>query len=361
MNWSKYVAVLGLVAAAGCGSKKPSKHGPGSGTGTGTGSGTAASKQPPVLAPAAPLPTPAPGMPPLPDDMQAITPEQVALGELLFFEPRISADGKTTCAGCHDPERDWAGGPGRPTAKGDNNLRRALNLSDLAWRANLGWDGRYKTVENHLYQHVRGQLANDPVNAIQRIAGVAGYRAQFARAFNGSEPDGGRMITALAAFARTRYSAPAPWDSAEHGTAPTPDQAGTPEARGYLVFTGKAQCATCHVPPLYTDQAYYRLGLIKSGDDGRGKIDVDRKGAFKTPPLRGAALRPAFFHDGSAPTLEAAIDWHLAGGTGHGADKSIVELPAVTLTAAERDDLIAFVRALSPASAAPYPRPALPP
>jgi cytochrome c peroxidase len=299
-------------------------------------------------------------MPPLPEEMQAITAEQVALGELLFFEPRIAADGKTTCAGCHDPDHDWAGGPALPTAHGEGNLRRALDLSDVAWRTNLAWDGRYKTVENLLYLHVRGQLGDDPSIAIKRIAGAPVYRAHFARAFGG-DPDGGQMITALVAFTRTRYSPAAPWDSAEHGTAPTTDHGGTPEARGYLVFTGKAQCATCHVPPLYTDQDYHRLGLIKSGDDGRGKIDVDRKGAFKTPPLRGAALRPALFHDGSAATLEAAIDWHLAGGVGQGADKSIVELPAVTLTPAEREDLIAFVRALSAPVATPYPRPALPP
>ena len=70
-------------------------------------------------------------------------------------------------------------------------------------------------------------------------------------------------------------------------------------------------------------------------------------GAFATPTLRGAALRPSFFHDGSAKTLEAAVDWHLSGGIGAGADKGIVDLQPVTLSAAERGQLLAFVRALT--------------
>jgi cytochrome c peroxidase len=361
MTRSAVITLALALALAGCGSKKTSgKKGPSGSGSAGSGSATAPPGELPALAPAQALPAPAAGMPPLPADAPAISPEQVALGELLFFDPRLSDDGRTACAGCHDPDRDWSGGPHAPAAGGKPNLRRALNLSDVAFRTNLGWDGRYKSAENHINLHVRGQLGADPTAAIARIAANPVYQAHFGRAFGGA-PDGGHMITALAAFARTRFSPAVPWDAAEHGTAPAAGKASTPEARGYQLFTGKAQCAQCHAPPLYTDEKYYRLGLIKEGDDGRGKMDPDRKGAFKTPPLRGAALRPAYFHDGSVVTLEDAIDWHLAGGTGQGADASIVELPKVTLTEAERGDLIAFVRALSPAQPPAYAKPQLPP
>jgi len=348
-----------LVACAGCPGKhaehKPDPNGSGS---AGSGSGTAATTELPVLPPAPPVPTPPAALPPLPTTAPQITPAQVALGELLFFDPRLAADGKTACATCHDPDHDWSGTGGQPMAGGKLNLRRALALTDVAWRTPLAWDGRYPTLEGLLIQHFRGQLADDPSRAIGRIAALPLYRAHFARAFGGA-PDGGHMLTALAAFARTRYSGATPWDDAEQGVTPTPAKAGTPETRGYLVFTGKAQCAQCHVPPLYTDQDFHRLGLIASPDEGRGAIEPTRRGAFRTPTLRGAARRGAFFHDGSATTLDAAIDWHLAGGTGQGADKSIVDLPAVTLTPAERTDLGAFLRALS-AAPPPYPRPLLP-
>jgi cytochrome c peroxidase len=347
-----------VVLLAGCPGKKDGHRAePGSGSGAlPLGSGSAADV---ILPPAAPLPEPPPGLPPLPQG-PTVTPEQVALGELLFFDGRLAADGTTACATCHDPDADWSGAGRQNNALGRPNLRRAPSLADLAWRADkLGWDGRYTTVDKLLFQHIRGQQGVDASAAITKIAALPVYRAHFQRAF-AADPDGGRLLAALAAYARTRYTAPGAWTEAEQGTAPAPGKAATPMARGYVLFTGKAQCGECHLPPLYSDGGYHRLGLIAQPDDGRGKVDPLKKGAFRTPSLRGAALRKTFFHDGSATSLDAAIDWHLAGGTGQGADPSIVDLPKVTLSAAERADLDAFVRALSPARTVPYPRPILP-
>jgi cytochrome c peroxidase len=351
------VVVVALVLA-GCPGKKPDpRPEPGSGARPfGPGSGGAA---PVALPPAPPLPEVPRDLPPLPAETPAVTPAQVALGELLFFDGRIASDGKTACASCHDPDADWSGAAHAMTAAGKPNLRRAPPLSDVAWRAQaLGWDGRYTSIEKLLFQHVRGQQAIDAAQAIQKVAALPHYRAHFRRAFD-ADPDGGRMLIALAAFVQTRYAAPGAWIDAEGGIAPEPG-AGTPLTRGYALFTGKARCSQCHVPPLYTDGGYHRLGLVAQPDDGRGKLDPTKAGAFRTPHLRGAAFRTAFFHDGSAASLDAAIDWHLAGGTGQGADRSIVDVAPVVLTASERTDLGAFVRALSAAVPAPYPRPVLP-
>jgi cytochrome c peroxidase len=116
---------------------------------------------------------------------------------------------------------------------------------------------------------------------------------------------------------------------------------------GYQLFLGKAQCATCHPPPLYTDNGFHRLGLIALKDEGHGRVDPAAAGAFATPTLRGAANRSSFFHDGSATSLDAAIAWHLDGGTGQGADPGIVDLKKIALSETERAQLGAFVRALS--------------
>jgi cytochrome c peroxidase len=353
-----------LVGGGGCpgNGDHSGKRTNGSGSAAGSGSGSAVDVADlPVLPPAPPLPAPPAALPPLPADAPTAkaTPEAVALGELLFFDDRLASDASVSCASCHDPDHDWSGSAGQTSAGGKVFPRRAPALTDVAWRTNLGWDGRTTTLDRHMSFHFKGQMGDDPANAITRIAGLALYRAHFQRAY-GAPPDGGRMLDALAAFVATRYSAPAPWDAEEHGAAPTKDKAGTATARGYLLFTGKAQCGTCHPPSLYTDQDYHRLGLVTSNDTGRGAIDPDERGAFKTPTLRGAALRKAFFHDGSVTSLDGAIDWHLAGGTGQGADRSIVDLPPVTLTPAERADLGAFVAALSPKAPAPYARPLRP-
>jgi len=124
---------------------------------------------------------------------------------------------------------------------------------------------------------------------------------------------------------------------------------------GYALFTGKARCGSCHPPPLYTDHDYHRLGLIASPDDGRGRVDPALAGAFKTPSLVGLARSAPYYHDGSAATLDAAIDWHLAGGRGQGADPSVIDpgLAPVTLTPAERAQLGAFVAAATADGPAP--------
>ncbi|HEY1554474.1 MAG TPA: cytochrome c peroxidase [Kofleriaceae bacterium] len=259
--------------------------------------------------PAVPLGLPAMTLP------AEVTPAAVALGERLFRDARLASDGKTTCATCHDPAHGFAGHGRQPIADGHQNLREAPALVNLAWKREFGWDGRFGSLATQLQAHARGQLGR-PLE----------------------EPE----LAALRAYCLTRYAGDSPWDRVER----SPDAPAELKA-GYALFTGKAQCAQCHAPPLYTDLGYHRLGLIAVPDEGRGRIEPAKLGAFATPTLRGAAARASFFHDGSATSLDAAIDWHLAGGTGDHADPSIVDVKAIALTADERKQLGAFVRALT--------------
>lgn len=312
----------------------------------------AADATPPVvLAPAPPVPAVPAGLPP-PPERAAITPEAVALGELLFWDTRLSTNNRIACATCHVPDGGFAGESQQANAGNKPNLRRAPPLANIAWQKELGWDGRYTSLAEMLAAHVRGQLGDDLSAAVTRISEVPGYRAHFARL--GGAPNADAAMTALSAYVLTRYQGNAPWDRLERAPEVPADM-----KAGYAVFTGKAQCSVCHTPPLYTDNQYHRIGLIKVADEGRGRVDAAKQGAFKTPTLRGATVRRAFFHDGSAKTLDEAIDWHLAGGTGQGADPSIVELKKVTLSAQEREQLGAFVRALTDAMA-PNMKPQLP-
>ena len=317
----------------------------------------------PTLPPAAPLPVVPFGLPALPTAVgDAETPEQVALGELLFLDPRLSDDGKLACASCHDPDHDFAGTARDNTAAGRLNLRHTPSLSNLAWSKTFGWAATATSLPNFLANHLRGQLG-DSATTLTHIKDIAVYRAHFRRAF-ANEPTGVTALAALSAYVDTRYSGNALWDQVEHQY---PDQWPAQYvdlAAGYAVFSGRAQCATCHAPPLFRDGGVHRLGLIVSKDEGRGsdRHSPNDRGAFATPGLRGAAKRTAFFHDGSASTLEAAIDWHLNGGVGQGADPSIIDaaLKPVKLTDNERKQLITFVRALTPDTKVPYPRPTLP-
>jgi cytochrome c peroxidase len=304
-----------------------------------------------VLPPAPPIPKPPAGLPPLPNrpELAAITADQVALGELLFYDPRLSSDGKLACASCHDPAHGYSGGNDK-TSRGKPNLRRTPALVNLAWMKEFGWDGRYPSLAEQLASHIRGQLGEGLDVALPRIADVPIYRAHFAR-IGGAPQDA--ALHAIAALTLTRYEGDSAWDKRERN--PSPGAAPDSVTLGYRLFIGKAQCAVCHTPPLYTDLAYHRVATNVFSDPGRGHVDPAQSGAFKTPTLRGAAARVAFFHSGAETSLENVVAWYTSRGDAKDLDPILAK---IRLSAAEAHDLLAFVRELS--SSSPPPRPVLP-
>jgi len=79
--------------------------------------------------------------------------------------------------------------------------------------------------------------------------------------------------------------------------------------RGEALFNGKAQCMTCHVPPLYTDPGYnMHTGAEIGIDNFQAKRSPDEK--YRTTPLKGLFTREkgGFYHDGRFATYRAVID-----------------------------------------------------
>jgi len=106
------------------------------------------------------------------------------------------------------------------------------------------------------------------------------------------------------------------------------------ERRGERLFFGKAQCATCHQAPNYTDNTMHDLGLERffTPREINGLV-ADGDGPIKTFPLRGIKDSPPYFHDGRLLTLEDTVDFF----------NLVLEL---NLRASEKQDLVAFMRAL---------------
>jgi cytochrome c peroxidase len=289
----------------------------------------------PVVLPPAPEVPPAPrGLPPTPSpEHNPTTPEKVALGALLFFDPRLGG-GEMACASCHLPAHGWADGRVRSTtASGKDNLRHTPGLWNAAYARQWYWDGSMPNLEALVLSNWRGQLAADPPRVAAALDEVPLYHAHFARAFGGA-PSAERVAEALAAFVRTLRSGDSPWDRHEAGVL----GAVSPVAiAGAQVFNVRAGCARCHVAPLYTDGGFHSRVASDAIDPGRMRVTAapaDR-GAFRTPTLRGALHTAPYFHDGSAPSLEDAIEAELA-------------RDGVVLSIEERVQLQAFVEALSP-------------
>jgi cytochrome c peroxidase len=113
-----------------------------------------------------------------------------------------------------------------------------------------------------------------------------------------------------------------------------PAKATEHELRGQELFFGKAQCATCHTPPYYTDNQMHNLQVERFFKEvminGR-KASAD--GPIKTFPLRGIKDSPPYLHDDRLLTLEDTVEFF----------NLVLELK---LNAPEKQDLVAFLRAL---------------
>jgi len=113
-----------------------------------------------------------------------------------------------------------------------------------------------------------------------------------------------------------------------------PAKASESEMHGQEIFFGKGQCAACHTPPYYTDNLMHNLKVERFFKEitinGR-KASAD--GPIKTFPLRGIKDSPPYLHDDRLLTLEDTVEFF----------NLVLE---VKLSAPEKKDLLAFLRAL---------------
>jgi mono/diheme cytochrome c family protein len=108
----------------------------------------------------------------------------------------------------------------------------------------------------------------------------------------------------------------------------------TAAKRGEAVFAGKAKCATCHVPPLFTEPGWSMHTPEEMGiDDFQANRSPDRM--YRTTPLKGLFTRAkgGFYHDGRFKDLDAVVD-HYA------------KLLKLDLTPQERADLVQYLKSL---------------
>lgn len=364
----KQVIVLVLLGLAtpGCNKDEPAKQEP-----------AQQAQQPKTETPPEP-PKPTvnvPDAPPIPDTPKGLekieltahehnptTPEKVALGRLLFFDKRLSDNGQFACVSCHFPDKGWTDNlKVSPKAFNKMNTRHSPTLYNVGYAREWYWDGRKSTLEDQIAAAWDGQVGGTPDKVAAALAKVPEYAARFQKAF-GEGPTPDNIPKALAAFLRIDLrSGDAPWDRYEAGdkTAASEDA-----IKGYEVFN-KLGCSACHTPPLFTDVRYHNVGVgymgAESPDPGRAAITKNEAetGAFKTPGLRNVTLTAPYFHDGSAATLDEAVDFMLSGGYREGNKHIDPALKPVKLTVDERAQLMAFLQALT-SDAAPMTPPTLP-
>jgi cytochrome c peroxidase len=272
-----------------------------------------------------------------------VTPEKVALGQMLFFDPRLSGSGAISCATCHNPGLAW--GDGLPKGLGHMGThlrRRTPTILNVAYGEPYLWDGRAATLEDQAKGPL-GSAAEMNMQldaALTRIQSISGYRTAFEHAYPNQPIALDTIAAAIATYERTVVSGEAPFDRWVKG-----DEHAVSDAakRGFVLFNGKANCAGCHVGWRMTDDGFHDIGLP---DNDRGRAEVapgitQLEHAFKTPTLRNVNQRAPFMHDGSLTTLAAVID-HYDSGFAHRPSLD-TQMRPLGLTAAEKTDLVALL------------------
>lgn len=243
---------------------------------------------------------------------------KVELGEKLFLDRRVSKDNSIACVQCHRYE--WGGADRSPVSVGVGGKRGPINaptIFNLAFNFRLSWDGRDASLESQ----VRGPVHNPVVmgttwdELVEKLKADPAYMQAF-RDIYGESPNGKNISDAVATFERSLITPNARFDRYLRG-----DKAAltAEELRGYQLFKNYG-CIACHQGTNVGGNMFQVFGVmgdyfkkrgnITPADLGRfnqTKVETDRH-VFRVPSLRNVAVTPPYFHDGSAATLEDAVD-----------------------------------------------------
>ena len=291
---------------------------------------------------------------PVPEN-NPMTRPKVELGKRLFFEKRISRDGKVSCATCHMPRRGFSNARQYGTGfDGRLTLRNVPTVINAAYNESQFWDGRAESLEEQAKGPILhpGEMASSEAKTIRTLGAVPEYRQRFTESFGSPGISLDRVVQAIATFERTVLSGNSPFDRWKFGG---DKSALSPRAiRGFKVFTSKGNCVKCHLvdefSAPFTDDKFHNIGIgmdKKPVEIGREKITgkIKDRGKFKTPTLRHINQTAPYMHDGRFATLEEVVDFYDKGG--HPNPHLDPDMKPLKLTKTEISDLIAFMGALT--------------
>jgi cytochrome c peroxidase len=330
-------------------------------------------------------------LPPLPADpsnRHADDPRAAAFGARLFADPRLSRNGKVSCARCHQPERRFTDGLPRAKGLGDSH-RNTPSLLGVAWSPWLFWDGR----ADSLWSQALGPLSHPGEQGLSeaqlKAVVLQHHAAEYASLFGAAQAQVPAQVAvnvakSIAAHERSLRLAPTRFDAYADAIARGGDGDATlndQEQRGLRLFIGQGQCLRCHHGPRFTNNGFHNTGLppLRGLPLDRGRADglkavlasgmncrspysdnprpscpqlefsrpgaAEWVGAFKTPSLRGVSATGPYMHDGRFSTLLEVLE-HYNRALNPGGMVGHSELFPLGLSQQELADLEAFLRTL---------------
>jgi cytochrome c peroxidase len=309
-------------------------------------------------------------VPNVPSD-NPMTAAKVELGRYLFYDTRLSVNGKSSCATCHKQELAFT--DGRPVAigaTGEKHPRSAMSLVNVAYSGVLTWSNpEMRSLEQQalvpmfgVHPVEMGLTPGDKTLVVLRADPK--YRALFKDAFPVEvEPYTiPNVVKALASFERSIISARSPYDSYHYGG--RDDAVSESAKRGeILFFTQQLSCFRCHGGFNFSggsdSDQFHNNGLYevyREPNIGIAEFTNDPKdiGKFKVPTLRNISLTAPYMHDGSLATLEDVVDHYARGG--HNTPSKDKLIGGFKVSSQDKLDLIEFLKSLTDESVAHDPR-----
>ena len=276
------------------------------------------------------------------------TPDKVALGQMLYHDPRLSSTGTVSCASCHNTM--LGGEDNRPNSMGVNGQtggRSAPTVWNAAFNAVQFWDGRAASLE----EQAAGPVTN-PIemgmkswdDVVARLKTIEGYQEAFEKVFGKDSISKDNATKAIAAYERTLITPNSPYDKYVQGD----ESAMTEQQVRGMNKAVELGCTSCHSGPAFNGPGmFHKFPVNSSGffeakyhfKKDKGLAEVTQKAEdenmWKVPTLRNVALTAPYFHNGSVKTLEEAV-------------KLMAKLQLnQDLSDAEIADIVAFLNALT--------------
>ena len=269
------------------------------------------------------------------------------LGKFLFYDPILSSDSTVSCSTCHAQSHGFADHniPFSKGVGGQYGKRNAPPIFNAAWMPEFFWDGRV----HHLDDFSIGPITNPvemnetSIHVVKKLNRNTYYRKQFKSAYNVDSITEINLRKALSQYMAMVISSDSKYDKYINGKA----SFSSSEQNGFTIF--KSNCASCHVPPLFTDYSFRNNGLDSVFTDlGRAVYtkNSDDYGKFKVPTLRNIELTYPYMHDGRYIGLMDVIN-HYSNGIHQSVtlDKSLST--NLQLSPSDKKDLFKFLLTLT--------------
>ncbi len=263
------------------------------------------------------------GLEPVPYGMQEVTDnpltrEKIELGNMLFFDPRLSASGVISCNTCHN--LGTGGDDNLPTSVGhgwQKGPRNSPTVFNAVFNKAQFWDGRAEDLKTQAKGPVQAgvEMANKPEAVVVTLNSMPEYLERFGNAFPGeSDPvTFDNMAKAIEAFEVTLVTPASPFDQWLEGN----DAALSADQKSGLDLFVSKGCTACHTGVNFGGQEYYPFGLVKKpGADvlppeDKGRFAITKTATdeyvFRAAPLRNIALTAPYFHSGQVWDLTQAV------------------------------------------------------